>query len=43
MLEAKSPVSSDAAQITGILIPLHVRNFANLQILLRYWQERGQG
>lgn len=36
ILEAKSPVSSDAAQITGILIPLRVRNFAHLQLLLRY-------
>lgn len=43
ILEARSPASSDAAQITAILIPLCVPNFAHLQLLLRYWQERGQG
>lgn len=36
ILEAKSPVSSGAAQMTGILIPLHGSNFAHLQLLLRY-------
>lgn len=37
ILEATSPVSSDGAQITGILlIPLPVPNFAHLRLLLTY-------